>query len=245
MAMTRTSPNRSLQRPDERTPDGEERWLATLGGVIWDSIPLLLAIDLLLCVAAIPVLLAMAAGASVLAPLIAAATLGPLWLAAMMAGRRLLAGDVVNVRHYLAFIRQQARPGIGLALIPAGALTLLLGTVRIAGAYPEQRWLVCPLLLNGSLAMLALLAGSWAFPLATRSEARGRALWRLAVVATGTAPVASLGTVALLVFIWLGWRFIGPLVPVVLAAPFALYLAALAGWWRRWVQRKMDGTAHG
>jgi uncharacterized membrane protein YesL len=158
----------------------------------------------------------------------------------MESGRRLLTGEVVTVRRYLMLSRQRARLGVSLAMVPAVTLTLLLGTLRIVGSHPGERWLIMPLAVNGCLTMLALCASFWVFPLATVTRARGRPLWRLAIAATGSAPLATLGTVALLVFLWLGWRYVGPLVPIVLAAPFALYLAGLSGWWFRWAEGKVS-----
>lgn len=242
MAMARAT-NRTKRVPGGPTTGGEDRWLAALGGVLWESLPLLLTIDLLLVLALLPALIALVAGVSVLAPLLAVIA-GPIWLAATAAGDRLLAGEAVTIRRYLTFVQSRARQGVFLALVPAVALSLLMATVSIAGGHSDQRWLVVPLVLNGCLAMLALLAGSWVFPLAALTPLRRRAIWRLAVVATGSAPVATLGTVALAVLVWVGWRVIGPLLPVVLAAPFALYLAGLGRWWLRWAQRRVDGAGH-
>ena len=213
--------------------DGAAGWPRRFAATLWGDLPLLLALDLILVVAAIPPLLVIAAGAVPLAPILAAFTLGPVWAAATAALGRILDGDAVPARAIPGLIRRHARSGVAVAIVPAAALTAGLGTLAILAAHPGQRWLLVPLFVDGSVAVLALLGAVTAVPLANEPGRRGRALWGAALGRVAATPVPVVGVAAVVVRAWVGGRVVGPVAPVVLLAPIAaLAVAVTRGDWR-------------
>ena len=201
--------------------------LRHLAATIWSELPLLLAIDLALLAGALPPLLLVASGLAPLAPLAAALTLAPLWMAAVAAADRLLAGEAVPVRSFAGLVLRFGRSGSAAALVPALPLTALLGTLAILGADPGRRWLLVPLFVDASATVLALLGALAAFPLIVRTGLRGRPLWVRALAAVAGSPLRTAATVAVVVLAWGAGQAVGPLVPVLLAAPFAIWVAAM------------------
>lgn len=221
-------PRRRTHRPDR---DSVEQPLAlVVGRAIWDNLPHLLVIDLLFALAAMPALLVAASGGVIVAPLLLAAGIGPIWLAALAAGEAMLDGEIVNPRRFLGFVRGLGTRGVAMALIPGGIVTLLLGTLQLAGDGDTRRWMLAPVVVDGLAFSLAIIVGLGAGWLAARGNAFERALLRRGALLAGSAPRVIGGMIAALVLIAVSVQLIGPLMAIILAAPFALFVCACFRW---------------
>lgn len=210
--------------------NGETAFLSELAGAIWSNLTTLLIIDSLLLVAAVPVVLLALAGVWVLAPLVAVVTLGPLWAATIVVADRLNQGDDASIRTFARMVGRHGRTGAAVSAVPGLAAAALLGTVNLLAAHPAERWLLLPLFVDGSVVTLALLATFSAYSLATTGGMTGIALWRGSLANAAASPLTTFASLALLVLVWLGSTVFGPIVPVLLAAPLALFLSATT--WR-------------
>lgn len=234
------APTRHRTHAPER--DIAEQPLALVAGrAIWDNLPHLLVIDLLFALAAMPALLIAAAGGVLAAPLLLAMGIGPIWLAALAAGEAMLDGEIVSPRRFLAFVRGLGARGIAMALIPGGIATVLLGTLQLAGEGETRRWMLAPVVVDGLALSLVAIVGLGAGWLAARGSAIDRGLLRRGALLAGSAPQAIGGMIAMLVLVAVSVQLIGPLMAIILAAPFALFVCACF----RWVvaTRWADGNA--
>lgn len=204
----------------------DDRLLLDVAAAIRANLPLLLVLDTALLLVAVPALIVVAGGAPLVAPPLAALTLGPFWAATIATTDRLwLDGDASAVT-FLRSLRRYAVRGVAVALVPAGIAILLLGTLRILADQPHARWLLLPLCADGSVAVLTLLASFAAFSLATTGGLRGRTLWLAALATVARQPMTAFGGVAIIALGLVAVTVIGPLVPALLVAPFALFLSA-------------------
>ena len=167
------------------------------------------------------------AGLAPLAPLAAALTLAPLWVAAVAAADRLLAGEAVPVRTFVGLVRRFGRSRGAAAVVPALPLTALFGTLALLATDPDRGWLLVPLFVDASATVLALLGALAAFPPIVCTGLRGRPLWVHALAAVAGSPLRTAATVAVLALVWSSGRVVGPVVLVLLAAPFAVWVAAM------------------
>jgi len=193
---------------------------------VWSELPLLLALNLVLIVGTIPFLVLLLGGFSLVAPLVAALTFGPLWAGTVAVTDGIVHDNPASFRVFLRNVRRYAKRGMAVSLVPAAVMTTLLGTLAVLAVNPDERWLLLPLLADGSVAILVFLAGFSVFTFATTYGLRGVTLWKASLTTAATGPMVTLGTVALLLLlVWL-IKWAGPAVVLALPAPFAVYLSA-------------------
>ncbi len=199
--------------------------LREIGRAAWRELPLMLTISLL-------VTLACGATASVamvvapLAPLAAALTLGPVWMAAVALAAALLDGQAVGIRDLATAIGRWGATGIAISLVPATLATLLIGSVGVLSANPDQRWLLAPIALDGTALVVAALACFAVFPLAVAADQTQRDRWLAACALAGLDLRTTLGVTAVPVLMALSTRVVGPFVALLLPGPLALLCTA-------------------
>lgn len=196
---------------------------------IWENIPVLIAIDLLIAIAVFPALLAAGFGGVVVAPLLLAVTAGPVSVATLSAANALLDGEVIGIGRLAGLVRESARPGLKLAALPGAIASLLLATLTLAGA-EQHRWMLAPAIIDGLVLSGLLIAGIGTAWLASCGRKIDRALWRCGAVLAGSAPQAIGGIGAVAVLVGLAIQLIGPLTAIVLAAPFGIFVSATMRW---------------
>lgn len=235
----RFSANRRSEAPGSR----EERrpgLPARVGEAIWSNLPLLLVMDGALFVAALPAAALFFFGGSLLAPLAAALALGPVWAGSVASADRMIRDEAVHVRDFAESVRQYAWRGISVSLVPAVVATAALGTLAILESTGE-RWLLAPLFADGSVSILVFLAGFSVFSLATTGGLRGWALWRASLEVAAADPMATLGSVAILILLGFLVSVVPGILPV-LPAPLAVYLSA-ATWATIERERERGGSS--
>lgn len=216
--------------PARARRDDPDRPLAvTIGLAIWENSPILLTIDIAMAIACLPALVVGGTGGLVVAPILLAVFAGPVWIAALMASEAVLDGEVVGIRRFAGMIRAGLRPGLRIAVAPGAIATVLLGTLALAGE-DGRRWMIAPAIVDGlvlSGAIIVALGTSW---LAARGEAVDRLLWRKGAIVAGSSLQAIGGLVAVAVLIGISAQLIGPLMVVILSAPFAVFACATLRW---------------
>jgi hypothetical protein len=199
-----------------------------IGRTIWENTPILIVIDLAIAIAALPALLVAGFGGLIVAPLLAA-LLGPVGIATLATANALLDGEAVGIARFAGLIRRSASPGIRLALIPGGIASPLIGTLTLAGN-EQRRWMLAPAIVDGLVLSGLLIAGVGAAWLVSRGAVVDRSLLRRGALIAGSAPQAIGALVAVAVLIALSVQVIGPLMAIVLAAPFGVFVSATMRW---------------
>ncbi|MDQ3613569.1 MAG: hypothetical protein M3412_04490 [Chloroflexota bacterium] len=207
------------------TPDSLD--LSEIGRRIWDNLPLLLFIGLVLAASVLPVLLVASAGLAIVAFPVAVLTCGPVWAGIVAAADRLNLDAPVSVKAFFRLVCQHAVAGILVTLVPALLATALLGTISLWATNPESRWLLLPLLLDCSLAILVLASGVAVYSLATTSGLRGWNLWRASLAVAVASPLATVGSLTLFALSGLLLSHLAPLLLPVILAPFAVLSSAI------------------
>jgi hypothetical protein len=193
--------------------------LRGLLGQLWQNLPILLALDLLVVISALPVFLAARLWIPA-APLVAALAIGPAWATTIALTDQLTADRVRKLRDIPAAFWRQALAGVRVAL-PAAILlsvALSIGTLFVMAV---------------AIALLAVVATltAPAYCMAVTAGRRGWILWRTAAAIAGARPLFTIGSIALLVLIVTGLSSLGPTLAVgvaaLLPAPLALYCSAL------------------
>jgi hypothetical protein len=200
-----------------------------IGRTIWENSPILLVIDLALAIAALPVVFVAGFGGLIVAPLLLAVTVGPVGLAALAAANALLDGEAVSIGRFAGFVRGSVAPGSRLAMIPGGIASLLIGTLTLAGD-EHRRWMLAPVIVDGLVLSGLLISGIGAAWLAAQGAAVDRNLLRRGALIAGSAPQAIGAVVAAAVLIAISVQVIGPLIAIVLAAPFSVFVSATMRW---------------
>lgn len=217
----------SRSESDRRSPPPDRFDAARLARLVWSELPLLAVVDLLAGLAA-AVVAVTALSVAPLAPVVAAVLLGPVWIGAVACCDRLVAGDPCGIRDLLREIRCRARTGIALAIVPAAAAALLLGSIRILTVRDGQRWMLAPIAVDATVLIVLACGCLTVFPLAVATELRGRERWFAAIGLAGQNLTASLGIVALAILLLLSVRFIGPFLAFSMVGPFCLLITATA-----------------
>lgn len=199
------------------------------GRTIWDNLALLLVIDVVLALAAFPALVLAMSGFPFLALLLIVVGCGPVWAGSVATADQLNRDAQVLVKAFLGLVRRHAIAGIMVSLVPALIAAALLGTISLWDANPDGRWLIVPLLLDCSLAILVLISSVSAFSLATTSGLRGWDLWRTALAVAGASPAATVGSLALLVVLALVAGQTGFTLLFLIPAPIAVLFSAVTG----------------
>lgn len=224
---------------DERTA---AHVVVQIAATIWWNLPLLLGVDLILLLGALPTVVA-AVVAPAVAPVVAAATFGPLWVATIALTDRLWTGRAGSLPLVVRLVRRHWAIGVTLSLVPAVGITILLGTLQIVRDHPDQRWLLVPLLFDGSAIVLIMLAGFAVVSLAVTTGLHGRAAWRGALMLVAVRPAPTLMLLTLVALIASAARLLGPVFLISIIAPFAVVLSAttaraLHGWPARIITRE-------
>src|SRR5690606_37219426 len=135
---------------------------------MWRRLPLVAAMDVMICLAVVPALLLLMLGAWLLAMVCAVVFVGPTWAAcAAVADVLVREGEDADVgaRHLLSGVLTHARQG-ALVIAPTAALAgLTLLTLRLRNAAPEQDWLLASLAVDVIALVPTALATLPAFPL--------------------------------------------------------------------------------
>lgn len=218
------SPTKAIAAKDER-----QSLPLIIGRTIWENSSILIVIDLALAVVALPALLAAGFGALAVAPLLLAVMAGPVGLATLVAANALLDGEAVSIVRFVNLVRRSARPGLRLAIVPGGVASVLIGTLTLAGN-AQHRWMLVPAIVDGLVLSGLLIAGIGTAWLASRGATVDPALLRRGALLAGSAPQAIGGIVAVAVLIGLSVQLIGPLMAIVLAAPFGVFVSATMRW---------------
>lgn len=195
--------------------------------LLWEGLPLLAALDLLLVlagsVAAFSLLTLGAAG-----PLLAAILLGPVWIGGTAACGRLLAGETPGARALLGEIRRHGRAGIALALPFGVVASLLLGTLAIGAGAEGPDWLLAPVAVDALVLVLLATGGTMVFTLAVETDLGGRARWLVALGLAGRNPMPCGGVLAAAVLLAISAANWGPFLASLLAGPGCLLTTAVA-----------------
>lgn len=215
------------QHEQELDPATGSEMLLRTGRRIWDNLPFLLFIDLMLVASAIPALLLVLAGYWMLALPVAAVTCGPMWAGAVATSDRMYHHGDGSVRAFFGMVRSHAVIGVAIGFVPALIATVMLGTISVWAANPGARWLVVPLLLDISLLIIVAACGVSVFSLATTGGLRGWDLWRASLAIAGANPLAIIGSLTLLVVVCSVLGQLAPMVLPVLLAPFATLCSAV------------------
>jgi hypothetical protein len=200
-----------------------------IGRTIWENSPILIAIDIVIAIASLPALLVAGLGGVVVAPLLLAVTAGPVTVATLAAANAMLEGEAVSIGRFAALLRKSARTGCVLALVPGVVASLMIGTLTLAGD-EQYRWMLAPAIIDGIVLSGMLITGVGAIWLVSRGAALDRALLRHAAILAGSAPQAIGGIIAMAVLIGLSVHVIGPLMAIVLAGPFGVFVSATMRW---------------
>jgi hypothetical protein len=214
-------------RAGEEREGADQRLPVRAAQAIWYNLPVLLAMDLVLLAGAVPAAALLFGGGSLLAPLVAALTLGPLWAGVVASADGMVRDEAIGVRAFANNVRRFARRGVAVSLLPAAVVTAIVGTLGLLEASPGSRWLFVPLFVDGSVATLLVVAGFSAFSLATTGGLGGWHLWRTSLAVAAAGPMATVGTLALLVLLGFLCGWAGPGLLPFLPAPFAVYLSAI------------------
>jgi hypothetical protein len=218
------SPTKALTAQEER-----QSLPIIVARTIWENSPILITIDLAIMLAALPALLAAGFGGLLLAPMLLAVFAGPPGIATLAAANAMLDGEVVNVGRFAGLVRTSARSGITLAVLPGAVASLLIGTLTLAGD-ERHRWMLAPAVVDGLVLSGLLIVGVGAAWLASRDATVNQALFRRGAILAGSAPQAIGGIIAVAVLIGLSVQVIGPLMAIVLAAPFGVFISATMRW---------------
>lgn len=194
-----------------------------LASQLWQSLPLLLVLDVLLVISAIPVLAAAYVWLPA-APLVAALTIGPVWATTTALTDQLTADRVRRLRDIGSAFGKHGVTGVRVAapaaVLAAAALHFLLVPWGLFLAALAAAGLVVVVALTPAAYCLAVTAGR-----------RGWALWRTAAAVAGTRPLFTIGSVALLILIATGLSSLSPAlalgIAAILPAPLAMYASAL------------------
>lgn len=203
--------------------------LVFAGQSIWEYMPLLLAIDILIFLSVIPSFIFYLFGGTLFIPLVAALFHGPVWTGTIALTDCIVRKEEINLNMFIQKVRRHAFTGIKVSLIPGLIMMLIIGTLLLFDANPGESWIIIPLILDGSLAIVVLVACLFVFSFATTWGLRGKALWIKSIRVVVSCPKLVLGTILLLTCIGLYVSLSGPAILPFLSAPFAVYLSTITG----------------
>src|SRR5665811_254797 len=213
---------------NNRAASDDPRLLVRAGQTIWEHLPLLLLIDIAIMMAVFPAVVLMAGGLPYLALVAGAIATGPVLAGAFAAADRLNRDYVVTMSTYARLVRCHALRGVAVMVVP-GLVAMVLVTLLVAlSRYPEATWLMIPVLLACSVAIIVAVAGVAVFSLATTGELRGWRLWRGSLAVGGAPPLAVFGALALLVVLAFLVQRAGFVLLAVIPAPCAVVFSAMS-----------------
>lgn len=207
-------------------PDRSDLLLIHIGHTIWDSLPQLLFASMLIATVAWPALFLATVMSWLIAWPVLVLCICPIWAGTVAAGDRLLDGNTLTLRTLVALIRQSARRGLGIGVVPAVLGTALLASFQILASNPNARWIAAPFLLGIGLAIVVSIALIPVFSLANRSDLRGPALWLASAGVAIVQPVPVLGTLTLVGMMVWATMVLGPSV-LIISAPLGVLSAGI------------------
>lgn len=200
-----------------------EVWLT-----MWRRLPLVAAMDVLVCLAVAPVLGLVVVGLWVPALVCAVGLVGPVWAACAEVSDALVrdgADTNVGLRELLRGVLAHGRHGVAVIAVPAAVAGLTLLTLRLRAAAPDQSWLLGSLAVDCVVLVLATVAALPAFSLRVNGGLRGRVLWRAALAVVAASPLQIAGLAAICVLTWVLSGLVGSGLWFLLPGPLVLLVS--------------------
>lgn len=213
-----------VRAPADPLPDV---WLT-----MWHRLPLVAAMDALVCLAIAPVLGLVLIGWWLPAFACAIGLVGPVWVACVAVSDELVRrGDEANagVANLLRGVVVHARSGIAVTVVPVTVAGLTCLTLRLRAAAPDESWLLASLAVD--LVVLGPVAAATlpAFSLRVNGGLRGHVLWRSALAVIASSPLQVTGLAAVCVLVWVLSGLVGNGLWFLLPGPLVL-LASGTTW---------------
>ncbi len=205
----------------------DAHFLIQVGRTVWENLALLLFTDVVLVLAALPVLFLGLSGLLYPALLLVALLCGPVWASIVATSDQLNRGSEVSVSTFVSLLRRHALRGMGVSMVLMLLVAAFAVTVDAIGRYPEATWIGVFLLLECSLAIIVAASSVAVFSLATTGGLRGWNLWRASLAVGIANPLATAGSLALLVVLMFLVNRIGLVLLAVIPAPCAVLFSAI------------------
>jgi hypothetical protein len=200
-----------------------EIWLT-----MWRRLPLLVAMDVLLCLAIAPVVGLVLVGLWLPALLCAVVLIGPAWAGCATVSDELARNGAdadVGMRTLLRAVLTHGRDGVVVVATPVAVAGLTWSTLQLRAAAPDQSWLLASLGVDCTVLVLATAAALPAFSLRVSAHLRGRALWRTALAVLAVSPLQVAGLAAICVLAWVLSGVVGGGLLFLLPGPLVLLVS--------------------
>ena len=222
-------------------PHDPGHMLIHVGRTLWDNVPASGAASLLVLIAASPALVVGIGLSWVIGwPLLMLCT-GAVWAGIVAACARLLDGDACTLPAILGLVRQHARSGIRISIVPAIVGPILLGSLHLIDQNPDAGWIMLPLFLDLGVAIVVGTSLVTIYTLAIERRASGTELWLASAIVTISRPVPVLGTLTLFgVAAWMAVT-VGP-IALIAVAPLAMLCVAVTR--EAWSDPPAGGALH-
>ena len=216
----------SAESTTPRAPDEPDLLLKRIGHTIWDSLPQLLFASMLVMTVAWPALFLATAVSWLIAWPVLVLSVCPVWAGTIAAGDHLLDGNTLTLRMLATLIRQSARSGLRIGVVPAAVGIGLLAAFRILASNSNANWVAAPILLGIGLAIVVSIALIPVFSLANRSDLRGSGLWLESAGVAIVQPIPVLGTLTLAGMMLWATMVLGP-AALIASAPLGVLSAGI------------------
>lgn len=206
--------------------DGSSHLLLQTGRTIRDNLHTLTGLSLFLLIVALPwfVIASLTSWLIVWIPLML--TTAPIWATMIAAADQMLEGNAVTLPKLATLLQRHSRSGFEIAILPALAGTLLLGTIAALNQTPGNAWMMMPVALGFGLSLATSLLLVPAFNVATRSGDSMMKRWQASAYITATRPTEVVGTLVLGgMVLWLA-AGLGP-AALLLLGPLAVLICAV------------------
>lgn len=214
--------------PGKRVASDDPRLLVKAGQTIWEQLPLLLLIDIVIMFAVFPAAAMWLGGLPYLALVAAVIACGPVLAGAFAMADRMNRDDVVTARTFARLVRRHALHGVAVMAVPGAVAMAFVALLDGLSRYPDATWLMVPLLLDCSVAMIVAMASIAVLSLATTGNLRGWQLWRASLAVGVAQPLATFGALALLVVLAFLVQQVGFVLLAVIPAPCAVVFSAMS-----------------
>ncbi|MEV8565206.1 hypothetical protein AB0436_06395 [Streptomyces sp. NPDC051322] len=218
-----------VQMVEDESPRGRGRLTGRPRAVLhalWDNLPALAAVNLVVCLALLPAAACAAAGRWKAVPLVALVPGTTAAAGAVATATRVLSPDPLRLRGWAAAMWRAAPLGAGTGLVGGIALTAVEYDVH-AYRTSEATWPLLGLLPAGAVLALLVVAGGHLLVLATAYGVRGRRLWYAALCCAARTPAATLASLMLVGVSALVLVVLGPGLLFLLPGPIALLSCAV------------------
>lgn len=200
-----------------------EVWLT-----MWRRLPLVAAMDVLICLAVAPVIGLLLVGLWLPALACAVVLIGPAWAACAAVSDELVRNGAdadVGVRQLLRGVLAHAPRGVAVIAPPVAVAALTWLTLQLRDAAPDQGWLLVSLGLDCVVLVLATTAALPAFSLRVNGGLRGFVLWRSALAVVAASPLQVAGLAAICVLAWVVSDLVGGGLLFLLPGPLVLLVS--------------------